>query len=88
MISRVQAVSAYLSLEDGASQGKTPEPIPRTMTILYRSVRERQIPYDFTYMWNLKNKINEQTKMKPTHRYREQTDGCQKGGRFGDWVKR
>ena len=22
--------------------------------------RERQILYDFTYMWNLKNKINEQ----------------------------
>lgn len=26
------------------------------------SDRERQIPYDFTYMWNLKNKTNEQTK--------------------------
>ena len=29
-----------------------------------KSDRERQIPYDFTYMWNLKNKINEQTKQK------------------------
>lgn len=28
--------------------------------------RERQIPYDFTYIWNLKNK----TKQKQTHRYR------------------
>ena len=25
---------------------------------------------------------------KETDRYREQTDGCQKGGRWGDWVKR
>ena len=32
-------------------------------------------------MWNLKNKINEQAKQ--THRYREQTDGCQRVGRFG-----
>ena len=23
-------------------------------------VRERQIPYDFTHMWNLMNKLNEQ----------------------------
>ena len=23
--------------------------------------QERQIPYDFTYMWNLKNKTNDQT---------------------------
>ena len=28
------------------------------------SVRERQIPYDFTYMCNLKNSINEQNKNK------------------------
>ena len=25
-----------------------------------KSEREKQIPYDFTYMWNLKNKVNEQ----------------------------
>ena len=31
-------------------------------------------------MQNLKNKINEQTlSQKQTHRYREHTDGCQKG---------
>ena len=41
------------------------------------SVKERQIPYDFIYRWNLKNKINEQTKL--THRYREQIDGCYVG---------
>ena len=33
-------------------------------------------------MWGLKNKINEQTKQKQTHRPREQTDGCQR-----DWVE-
>ena len=34
---------------------------------------ERQILYDFTYMWNLNNKRNKQTKEKYTHR--EQTEG-------------
>ena len=38
--------------------------------------RKRQIPYDFTYMWNL----IKQTKQKQTHRYREQTGICW-GGR-------
>ena len=33
--------------------------------------RERKMLYDFTYMWNLKNKINEQAKQKQTHSYRE-----------------
>ena len=28
------------------------------------------MPNDFTYMWNLKNKINEQTELKQTHRHR------------------
>ena len=32
------------------------------------SNRERQIPYDFIYMWNVKNKMHEQTKQKQTHR--------------------
>ena len=27
-----------------------------------KSFRERQIPYDFTYMWNLRNKTSEQIK--------------------------
>ena len=36
-----------------------------------KSHREIQIPYDFTYMRNLKNKIKEQTKQKPINRYRE-----------------
>ena len=39
-------------------------------------------------MWNLKNKINEQTKYKQTYRYREQTDDCQRGGDVRDWVRK
>ena len=35
-------------------------------------------------MWNLKNKLNKQTKLKQTHRHRERTDGC----RGGDWMKK
>ena len=41
------------------------------------------MPYDFTYMWNLMNKIN-----KKTHRHRKQTDCCQRERRLVDWVKR
>ena len=29
------------------------------ITILSKTSRERQIPYDITYKWNLKNDINE-----------------------------
>ena len=47
------------------------------------SQSEKAIPYDFTYIWNLKNKINKQTKLKQNHRYRKQTDGCQR-----EWVKK
>ena len=46
------------------------------------------MPNDFTYMWNLKNKINEQTKQKQIHRYREKTDGCQKVEVLGKRVKK
>ena len=43
---------------------------------LNKSYRERQILYDFTYMWNLKNKTNKQTKEnKLMHRYGEQSGG-------------
>lgn len=48
---------------------------------------ERLVSYAFTHMWNLKNKINGQTKWKQTHRYGGQTDGCQTGGRLGDGVE-
>ena len=38
--------------------------------ILSKSERERQIPYDITYMWNLKyDKLT--MKHKETHRHRE-----------------
>lgn len=35
--------------------------------------------YDFTYKWSLNSKTNEPTRGKQTHRYREQSGGCQKG---------
>ena len=38
---------------------------------------ERQITYDFTYMWN-KKWISKPKKQKQIHKCREQTDGCQK----------
>ena len=38
-------------------------------------------------MWKLKTK-NEQIKQKQTHRYREQTDGCQMVGDLGGGVKK
>ena len=48
-----------------------------------KSGRETQIPYDFTYMWNLKTQTKwiNQTKQKQTHRYREQAHGGRKKGR-------
>ena len=61
-----------------------------------KQVRERQIPCDFTHMWNLRNKRNEQSKKrererdKPGNRlnYREHTHGYQKQmvgvGEIGD----
>ena len=35
--------------------------------ILSKSERERQIPYDITHMWNLKNDTNEPIKKKRTY---------------------
>ena len=56
-----------------------------------KSDRERQIPYDFTYIGNLKKKKKpkEQThtkRQKQTHRYREQMGDCQREGK-GGWAK-
>ena len=51
--------------------------------MLSEQVRERQIPFEFTYLCNLKTKIHEQTILKQTQRYKEQTDGCQKEGGWG-----
>ena len=41
--------------------------------------RERQIPYDITYMWNLNNNINSLiTKQIQTNRHKQQTHGYQR----------
>ena len=45
--------------------------------ILTKSDRERQIPYDSTYMWNLKHDINELIYETEMDSHREQTCGCQ-----------
>ena len=37
-----------------------------------KSERERQIPYDITYMWNLKYGTNEPFHRKENHRHGEQ----------------
>ena len=48
-----------------------------------------QVLCDFTHMRNVRNKTNEQKERKrqtkqQTLNYREQTDGSQKGGGWGD----
>ena len=53
-----------------------------------KSGRERHLPYGFTYMWNLKNRTDIQPNPKQTYRYREEADGCQRGGRLAEWVMR
>ena len=55
--------------------------------------RERQIPYDITYIWNLKYymiQMNLLTKQKQTYRHRKQIYGYQRGNvegsdKLGDW---
>ena len=45
------------------------------------SQRERQIPYDTTYIWNLNMaQMNLFMKYKQTHRHREQICGCHREG--------
>ena len=52
-----------------------------------KSERERQIPHDITYIWNLIYGTNEPFHRKETHGLGEQTCGCQGGGRRSgmDW---
>ena len=58
------------------------------MITLSKSKRQRQIPYDITYMWNLKyGTMNLSTKQKWTHRHREQTCGCQGVGEGEGWTE-
>ena len=78
------------------SEGTKNEILPRVTTwmelesIMLSKVRERQRPCDFTGMRNLRNKTNEQrgkkreSNKKTDPYYTEQTDGCQRGGVFGD----
>ena len=51
-----------------------------------KSVREKQIPCDFTYMWNQKNNINEQTQLKHAWIQRTSIAGGEQG--FGTGWKR
>ena len=60
--------------------------------VILSEVRQRQISYDITCMWNLKKMIqmNLHTKQKQTHRHRKQTYGYQRGkgegrDRLGIW---
>ena len=48
------------------------------MTLLseVKSERERQMPHDINYMWNI-NMTQMNLTMKQTHRHREQTRSCQ-----------
>ena len=54
---------------------------------LSKSERERQIPYDINYIWNLIYGTNRPFHKKETHGLGEQTCGCQRGeGESGmDW---
>ena len=40
---------------------------------------ERQLLYDFTYMWNLKKQMHKCNRTETEYRYRERTGGCQRG---------
>ena len=45
-----------------------------------KSERERQIPYDITYIWNLMYSTDEPFHRKETHGLGEQTCACQGDG--------
>ena len=47
--------------------------------IILSEVSQRQILYDVTYMWNLKNDTNELIKQKQTHRHKKKSYGYQRG---------
>ena len=53
-----------------------------------KSDRERNIPYDFTYMWNLKKKTDKWTNtVKQNYRYTEQSGICQRERRRKEIVE-
>ena len=49
-----------------------------------KSVRNRQIPYDISYIWNLKYGTNDPIYKRKDHGQGEQTCGCW-GGVEGKW---
>ena len=51
-----------------------------------KSDRERQLQYDFTYMWSKKQNKWTNIRQKQTYRYREQVDGSQR--EEGGWKKK
>lgn len=57
-----------------------------------KSDRERQTPYDSTYVRNIKRKTNEQTKLKRTHGHREpmgdREEGVGEMSKLGEGVKK
>ena len=56
-------------------------------TMWSKPERERQIPYNITYVWNLKRHTNELIYETQSHRHREQTCDCQEGGGVGEgWI--
>ena len=55
-----------------------------------KSARERQMPHNYTHVWNLRSKANGQRKKetkKQILNYREKTDGYQRRGVGRGWVK-
>ena len=52
-------------------------------TVWSKSERERQIPYDIIYIWNLIYGTNEPVHRNENHGLREQTCGCQGRGGGG-----
>ena len=42
-------------------------------SIMLSRIKERQISYDYTHMWNLRNKTNEQKKKKKERQTKKQT---------------
>lgn len=54
--------------------------------IVPSGIRQRQETNtcDLPHRWSLRNKTNEETQQKQTHRYREQSDGCLRGGTVGN----
>ena len=51
-----------------------------------KSENERKIPYDITYMWNLKYDTNELIYKTETQRHRKQTYGYQRGKGMGGGI--